>query len=319
MTITPFLWGPERLINSRTNGDQIRPAIAVAPNGNFAVAFESDAFGFPRTTVVRLLNEAGGPIGDEFRIPGTSSLRPAITVLNDGNIVVAYSRGNTDARATILSPEGAVVVPEFVLHPSTSGDVNGTNPALTSLDSGGFAVTWQDTRSGDLDVRYMTYAANGNRQMLFDGLASTSTGDHTVSDIVQLNDGNLVIAWQRQLLNGNFAIRAKIVTETGLIVVPEFAVNSNTAGDERLPSVTVLANGNFVVAWQQSGDQQFRIFNADATPVTSDITQWSLEGHAEVKALNDGGFLMLGLTLSGDLAAQRYDAAGAAVGTQLLV
>ncbi len=318
MTITPILWGPERLINSRITDAQRFPSVAVAQNGNFVAAYESEAYGTSVKIAVRLFNEAGGPIGEEISFGSASYnvLDPSVAVLSNGNIAVGFTRGGNDVRATVLSPDASEIVSELVLplSPQTvPGSIN--QVALTALGSGGFAAAWTQGNFGDQDVRYATYSASGTRQMLFDGLASNSSGNHRMADIAQLDNGNIVIAWQRDLLNGNKATRAKIVTETGATVVSEFSVNSNTAGDELRPSVTVLANGNFVVAWDQSGDQQFRIFAPDATPVTSDIFQSSLAGNAEVKALNDGGFLMVGIDSGSDLSAQRYDASGATVGS----
>ncbi|MFC3613784.1 beta strand repeat-containing protein [Lutimaribacter marinistellae] len=324
MTITPFLWGPERLINSRIVDAQRYPSVEVAPNGNFVVAYQTQAYGASNQIGLRILNEAGGPIGAETRVggpsPGVYATAPSVAVLNNGNIVVGYTYGGIDVRATILSSDASEVIAEIVL-PRAPQDVVGpiNQVTLTALDSGGFAAAWTQGNFGDQDIRYATFSATGTRQTLLDGLASTSTGNHRYADIAKLNNGNVVIVWERELLNGNKATRAKIVTETGVTVVSEFAVNSNTSGDELRPSVTTLTNGDFVVAWDQAGDHQFRIFNEDATPVTSDISQTALAGNAEVKALNDGGFLLVGIDSGSDLSAQRYDASGATVGSLIQV
>ena len=40
MTITPFLWGPERLVNTQTTSLQYEADVAVLANGNYVVTWQ---------------------------------------------------------------------------------------------------------------------------------------------------------------------------------------------------------------------------------------------------------------------------------------
>ena len=102
-------------------------------------------------------------------------------------------------------------------------------------------------------------------------------------------------------------------------------------------SVTALANGDFVVAWDSedqdgSGKGAFaQIFSSDGTKKGSEFqvntgTQNNQE-HPTVTALDDGGFIIAFMSYGQDgessnytnSYAQRYDASGATVGSQFIL
>ena len=82
------------------------------------------------------------------------------------------------------------------------------------------------------------------------------------------------------------------------LFVSEFLVNVTTSAGEDLPSVAALANGNFVVAWEDNAagtnDGKFRVYHADGTSLTGELPlNTSLagnQGRPVVAALANGDF-----------------------------
>ena len=134
---------------------------------------------------------------------------------------------------------------------------------------------------------------------------------------------------------------------TGQVTTPEkvgaeFQVNTYTNNDQNsspIPaqSVTALANGDFVVAWDSDGQDGSgkgafaQIFSSNGMKKGSEFqvnlgTQNNQE-HPTVTALDDGGFIIAFMSYGQDgessnytnSYAQRYDASGATVGSQFIL
>ncbi|PIW28424.1 MAG: hypothetical protein COW30_07515, partial [Rhodospirillales bacterium CG15_BIG_FIL_POST_REV_8_21_14_020_66_15] len=111
-----------------------------------------------------------------------------------------------------------------------------------------------------------------------------------------------------------------------LIGDAEVEINTVTTGDQSNPTVTALANGNYVVAWNTFGSGSSdadggvaaRLFNPDGAPLTGEFlvntTTTGFQGEADIAALTDGGFIVSFQNGGGGpIVAQRYDSTGAPV------
>ncbi|SIS66836.1 hypothetical protein, partial [Insolitispirillum peregrinum] len=111
----------------------------------------------------------------------------------------------------------------------------------------------------------------------------------------------------------------------------EQIINTAVSGEQTEPSVTVLADGGWVVVWQ-SKDQDGsgwgiygQRFNADGTRSGDELRVNSLTAGDQtvpsVAALADGGYVVAwtGAGNDKDIYLQRYNASGAAVNTQVTV
>lgn len=103
------------------------------------------------------------------------------------------------------------------------------------------------------------------------------------------------------------------------IVVAERLVNTATEGAQRPGDVAVLSGGRSAAAWIDDGAggvAKLRVFGADGTAVTGDLSLGSATEVA-VRAMGDG-FAAVWIVQVGrqqvDIVAQRFDAAGQAVG-----
>ena len=116
----------------------------------------------------------------------------------------------------------------------------------------------------------------------------------------------------------------------------EFIVNTTTPGNQTVSSVTVLADGRFVVTWE-SGDAgdtsgtciRARIYDGDGSPAGNDFivntTETNSQMNPVVTSLADGRFVVTWLSLDpGDgsgscIRARLYNANGSAAGSDFIV
>ena len=90
-------------------------------------------------------------------------------------------------------------------------------------------------------------------------LVNTATAD-TQDDpqITALANGAFVVTWQDRSLgvggatgdSSGRAVKAQVFLADGTRVGSELLVNTATAGDQNAPQITALANGGFVVTWE---------------------------------------------------------------------
>ncbi len=102
---------------------------------------------------------------------------------------------------------------------------------------------------------------------------------------------------------------AQIFDAAGNALGAAFMVHSETAGYQRLPDITALSSGGFVVAWTEDGSLNGRVFDATGNMVggefqaTSDMaTSWAGEATSllSISALASGDFVVAWTDLSGD-------------------
>lgn len=222
-------------------------------------------------------------------------------------------------------------------------------PVVTNLASGGFVVTWYDY-SGTLGDT----ALAGVKAQMFDAAGAKQGSEFLVnmetasfqglSTVTGLGNGGFVITWQDHSGtlgdSSGTAVKAQLFGSNGAKVGSEFLVNSETANDQRQPTVTGLANGGFVVTWNDSsvvlGDVSTpgiaaQIFSASGAKVGSEFlvnTETNLgQFNPEVTGLEDGTFVVTWLDTSGTLGdnsgssikAKVISADGAIFGNEFLV
>jgi Ca2+-binding RTX toxin-like protein len=161
----------------------------------------------------------------------------------------------------------------------------------------------------------------------------------TSPDVTYLPSGRYLVVWRESdgtLGDSSGAIAARLFEADGTPAGAEFRVNSTTANLQMEPKVDVLASGGFVVVWTdfsgEGGDAsqsiKAQIYDAAAAPVGGEfLVNTSTTGNqtkAAVAHLADGGFIVswndsTGDSGGGSVKAQRFDADGDKVGTEILV
>ena len=146
--------------------------------------------------------------------------------------------------------------------------------------------------------------------------------------VAGLASGGFVVAWRSFGPSPTFDdVKGQVFDASGAKVGGEFLVNTATTVSQIQPTVTGLAAGGFIVAWQDAGTSpasiKAQLYDATGVAVGGEMlvstdTAGSQQQPA-VTALSAGGFVLTWTSFNGtDVKAQLYDASGAKVGAEFL-
>ncbi|HTQ80132.1 MAG TPA: hypothetical protein VMM92_09050, partial [Thermoanaerobaculia bacterium] len=141
--------GPSFQVNTTIAGDQAHPAVAALPNGGFVIVWQGrigDASAWD--LYAQRFNAQAEPLGNELQIPeGLTGdvARSAVAAAADGSFLVAFRRLVDVAPALFVRHFAADGTPD-ANDVEVDGGADGglpSDPALTALPGGGYAITWR--------------------------------------------------------------------------------------------------------------------------------------------------------------------------------
>ncbi len=217
-------------------------------------------------------------------------------------------------------------------------------PVTVALANGQYLVAWGDNvdlsapsgpgQTANADIRAQLFNADGTKAGA-EFIVTNAPGAQYLRDVVQLDNGNLLFAWQEGL---------GVVTgadQTGSIFVQQFSIAGTAVGaitqvgtpgvDAVYPDVEAVPGGGYIVAWTSGGNTPSvvaqRYDNANAAVgglITIDTVSVPLLEHPVLVVHDDGSFIVGWRNGSADVrpndfSLQNYSAAGVAAGpvTQL--
>lgn len=260
MSVTPV--GFETQVNTTTQYSQLNSAVAMDAAGDSVVVWQSfgqDGNGYGVYGQRYAAN--GTKKGAEFRVnTETSSTQSNPTVAMDaaGDFVVTWNSLFEDGSsmgiyAQRYTEAGATVGSEFRVNTTTTNSQD--RPVIAMDTAGDFVITWQSFNQDALGfgVYAQRYAAGGAKIGTEFQVNSFTTGYQQLPSVAMDGSGNFVIVWQSEKQDGSdYGIYAKRFSAAGA-VGPEFRVNTFTTNDQNNPVVAMNAAGDFVVAWQSTG------------------------------------------------------------------
>jgi Ca2+-binding RTX toxin-like protein len=274
----------------------------------------------------------------DLRVNSTTAdnqMQPAIAALSDGGYVVVWQSNSQDLEgygifAQRYDASGIAVGYETQINDTGTG--NQTYPTVTALTGGGYAIAWMsDPNDGSsYNVYARHYDAMGHVAS-FEGMINKTTHDlQTLPSIAGLAGGGYVVAWQSNAQDGSgYGIYAHRYGVAG-----DIQVNTTTASSQTAPVVAALADGGYVVAWQSLNQDAVGLYNggiyaqrydaggvAVGTETRINTTTANDQFAPSIAALAGGGYIICWQSSGQDgsgagIYAQRYDAAGSAVGTE---
>ena len=267
--------GTEFQVNTYTTDSQEWPALAVGPQGDFVVVWESiGSYGTDTSgdsIQAQRYNDSGTPVGGELQVNSftTNNQRmPAVASDAGGNFVVAWesngSNGNDadsySVQARLYDDSGAPAGNQFQVN--TYRRSWQQEPTVAFDGQGDFVVAWESNGSNGTDsdgfsVQAQRFNDNGTPAGGEFQVNSYTTGHQYGSAVAADGQGNFVVAWEAWAFNGTdtdgFSIRARRFDKNGWPVSGEFQVNAYTTEDQRRPAVGMDQEGNFVVVWDSEG------------------------------------------------------------------
>lgn len=263
-----------------------------APTGEFVVA-RGVGTAISDSEYVRVLgfDESGLVQWDVFITPpaGHRYNSPDVDVSSTGDFVVAWRDLESSSSKILMRRFDADGTP---LSKTIDVGANGWASRVVRNVAGDFLLVWGGSNQG---IQARALSATGiplGPQVRVD---NTTIGRPGAASVAATSDGSFVVAWTDDPLGGpgggdgsTQGIRARTVSANGALLSSAFLVNSFTTGAQTSPSVSSLANGDFVIAWSSEGSfgndtsdesiqvRRFRLaFFADGFE-SGDISRWVL-------------------------------------------
>jgi hypothetical protein len=206
------LSGDEFRANTFTRENQDEPAVAGLTAGRFVIVWQSvpqDGSGIG--VYAQRYTANGTRAGREFRVNSTTNLSqfdPAVAGLNDGGFIVTWTSQQDGSESGIYgqrySAGGAKVGSEFRVNNVIAGLQE--NPAIASLEDGGFVITWTSPDEADTGIFGRRYTAAGTPVRRQFRVNRTERRTQTLSSVAALKDGGFVVVWESDQRSGTPAI-----------------------------------------------------------------------------------------------------------------
>lgn len=233
------------------DGQQHSPSATVLDDGTLAVAYVDRDDNNDRDVHVAHLRPDGTIFTKPIAISDADQTdAPANTALPGGGYVVAFALDD-QVIGQIRDAQGNLI--GFPLDVITiTGDAQET--ALATLTSGQF-VAVSEFEKPDSDNVYFDIPG-----LDIGGQISAATDvDESDPDVAALKGGGFVVVWEEEGADSSGqAIMATIRSNTGTVTKLKFQVNTTEAGNQDNPSVTALADGGFLVVWNDDGAGRIR-------------------------------------------------------------
>lgn len=318
--------------------------MAKLTNGNLLLAWISSALdygtdaGSTHNYHAQIYAPDGTPLGEEFvlnnQVAGYQS-GLQLVALAGGGFAASWSTEATggqssnpiDVHARVFLNDGTPLANEFAVNTANLAR-DQYAASMTATADGGFSVFYYNFGTSNLDpasgLRMVTYSSSGSpagSDLVLQGPQARATS---------LGNGTFLLTWAEPTAN-NYDVKGRLYTDAGAAIGATFTVNQQTANQESQPSVSVLADGRFVITWTEAvvfnnigtDDIRGRIFNADGTAWGDQFNVNTVAAGGQntnvVTALSDGGFVVTWVdsspqTVLGDflywISGQRFDAAG---------
>ena len=277
-------------VNTTTSGPQTRPDVAFDAAGNSVVVWESylqDGAGWG--IFGQRFDAAGAPAGSEFQVNSVTAgdqRYAAVAMAPDGVFMVVWLGADASGngiRGRRFTSAGAPTGAEFVVNTTTSGSQ--TEPDVAIDGTGAALVVWQSDHTGNLEIRGRTYDAAGTAAGNEVALNSTTADDQQLPSVAGSAGGGFVVVWQGYGQDGPAqGIIARRFASSGSPLGAEVVANGWTSGDQVSPDVGQAADGSFVVAWEDTTNQdgmgssiRARRFSSAGVPLSGDVqvnTYW---------------------------------------------
>jgi hypothetical protein len=317
--------------------DQVVPAGAQDPAGNFIITWQDDRNGNYDIYAQRY-NSAGITLGSNFKVnddTGTAGqFYPDIAVCGSGDFIITWydqRNGNYDIYAQRYDSSGTLLGSNFKVNDDMKSASQAV-PAIASDSEGCFVIVWQDYRSGHWDIYAQRYNSSGTpldaNSKVNDDAGTTVQG---APDIAMDGSGNFIIAWHDDR-DGSFDIYAQRYNSAGTPLSSNFKVNDDAGtSDQGHPTIFADGFGNFILTWDDgrggNRDIHAQRYDSSGTPLganfkVNDDSGTATQDYPAIAADGTGNFIITWhdeRNENEDIYAQRCDSSGTPLGANFKV
>ena len=260
---------------------------------------------------------------DEFLVNTSTTgdqKTPAVASLANGGFVVVWTdlSGVHDASgagvvAQRYDNDGVPVGPEIQVNVVETNAQE--NPSVTGLTNGDFVVTWEDNRAGNTDIWARLFDVDGeNTTGSTEFSVVTIGGTQRSPAVTAQTDGSdgFLIAWYNQPA-GDYHGELYPAVSPHLANPATEEFFNGSSGPTSAPAIAGLANGKFVVAWEDDGPTVDAAIhevdgNSDAEDTSVTVDPGS-QTSPSVAVLTNGDFV-IAWTESTDVHYELFDSNG---------
>ena len=277
-------------------------------DGSAALLFAAD-------TLIRF-----APAADFNGTPGALNLRPLTTAAlpwisaaapygNHQGFIATWSSyeqddSNWGVYAQRFSADGTLIGSEFRVNSTTNDSQH--QPDLTQLSGGRFLISWQShNQDGSSWGVYGQLYSPDATPLGGEFRVNTVTNDQQSEPVVAaLPDGGFLVSWMSHAQDGDsWGVYAQRYDASGAKTGDETLVNTTTSNQQHSPTIAVLADGSYLIAYQsnQSGGSGWDIyaqrFSSSGTKLGSEIRlndaalAYSNQYEPSIAALANGGYI----------------------------
>lgn len=282
---------PDYQLTASVQKDQVEPDVAMALDGQFALAWQSEGGEGTGSDIFMRRFDANGDGIESENVPVNITTAqpqryPQIGIDNSGNTFIVWQSQGQDGKSwgiigRCFQPDGSESRAEFIVNVTVQGPE--TNPAVAMNPDGRTLAIWTGpfvpstgssgtegeegvegggghqpsvfarifNSSGIVDVTPADTALNVNGTQF--QLAAVGAGEDVPSHGAHCTNGNSIVVWQAfeesDDLSG-YGIYGQLLTSDGTPVGLKFLINTTVVGYQSHPAVAPLADGGFVVVWQ---------------------------------------------------------------------
>ncbi|MFK3772345.1 beta strand repeat-containing protein [Pseudomonas sp. NPDC089406] len=332
-------------------GNDASYGVTQLTNGNYLVSWVDNSAFSPNENVLHTQQFTAQfqPIGEAQEIyNGSTTMAVSAHALPDGGYVLvwidAYQSGNVlmqryDAAGVETSPLISTV------HPSTEGETYVGVPEITVRNDGTTVITWQVMTESGMQVHLQKVDANGillnysyalagddqDNTLHWAGTADVVLDGGAGTDTAQL-DGNLAEHTFANDSEGNITVKGQQVTSlvdiekikladgTITLETNRFANESGGAVVSMEPASTPLADGGYVITWEQGGQIYLQHYD-QANDLGFNGVIVGASGHNPVVTADPAGGFVVGWVPDDQytLVLQAFGADGQPSGAQVIV
>ena len=243
------------------SNDRIGHGVAIAPNGDFLVTWNSDQSGNSPVSGLDVFAQRyssdGSPAGSEFQVntfTNHNQFAPDVAADGQGNFIVVWSGYVPTSFVQSVGGQrfdsnGTPLGTEFAIN---AGQGSSVAPVVAADAAGDFIVVWNDLGSFGVDVAInaQRFDSSGAKQGTEFQVAPLGPFDATPRQSVAMDEvGNSVVVWMSgQIFGQRF-------DSNGAALGTQFQASSYPANSDAYPQVAAAPNGDFVVVWQNSNGE----------------------------------------------------------------
>ena len=274
-------------VNAQGTGDQENPRVALLKNGGAVFVWQGGSPG-GQHIYARFLTTTNTFLTTNDVLVSTFTnnfqINPAVTVLNNSNVVVVWSSFGEasstslqDVYGQILSPTGQKIGGEFLINQFVS--YNQRTPAVAALAGGGFVAAWVSEQerlsapSLGTNSNYFTNSAvgfpsvdvyarlynNGGVAQGAEFLVNTDFNPSANPCVAAASDGGFMLAWgEKDMANrdNSWDIYARSFSGVG-VGGAALRVNSHIYGDQYAPRISAIGT-DYLIVWTSLGQDGSR-------------------------------------------------------------